>query len=264
LTVLELNPDWLVPDWPAPAHVSAVCTTRAGGCSESPYDSLNLGDHVGDDPLRVAANRMVLQQAIGAKAVFLSQVHGTHVECLSVNTKDGTIADAVQTAESGLACTVMVADCLPVLFTNAQGTLVAAAHAGWRSLAGVAGQGVLEAVVDRFMTLAPDHAERGAIDIIAWLGPCIGPTAFEVGGEVRDIFVANDATAEALFIPASPGKWLANLAGLARQRLRTLGVREIHGNDGSEAWCTVGQPSRFFSYRRDRVSGRLAASIWLS
>lgn len=219
---------------------------------------------MGDDPLCVAGNRAVLQQAIGAKPVFLSQVHGTQVQCLSVDTMDGTVADAAQTAVAGLACTVMVADCLPVLFTNAQGTLVAAAHAGWRGLAGTGGRGILEVVFEHFMAIAPVQEAQEAIDLIAWLGPCIGPSAFEVGEEVRDTFVANDVAAGALFIAASPGKWLANLAGLARQRLHALGVREIHGNDGSEAWCTVSQHSRFFSYRRDGASGRLAASIWLS
>ncbi len=218
---------------------------------------------MGDNSCHVASNRDVLRQAIGVKPVFLSQVHGTHVESLSANTVDGTVADAAQTAELGVACTVMVADCLPVLFTNTQGTLVAAAHAGWRGLAGVDGYGVLEAVVEPFRALALVPYAQGAIDVIAWLGPCIGPTAFEVGNEVRDIFISNDVAAAPLFLTVSPGKWLANLAGLARLRLRALGVVEIYGNDGSEAWCTVGQPSRFFSYRRDGVSGRIAASIWL-
>ena len=269
LTELKLNPDWLIPDWPAPAQVHAVCTTRAGGISASPYDSLNLGDHVGDNPLHVAANREKLEYATGAHAVFLSQVHGNHVEYLTTETQNGTVADAAQTTEVGVACTVMVADCLPVLFANAQGTWVAAAHAGWRGLAGEAGeasdagQGVLEVVIESFKALAHVHPAQDAIDVIAWLGPCIGPTAFEVGGEVRDRFVANDPEALAFFKPTLQGKWLANLAGLARQRLRKLGVTGIYGNDGSETWCTVNQPSRFFSYRRDGVSGRLAASIWL-
>lgn len=261
---LKFNADWLIPDWPAPAHVQALCTTRAGGCSESPFDSLNLGDHVGDDPRCVAANRVIFQQAIGAKTVFLSQVHGTQVVSLSVDSINGAVADAAQTTDTGLACTVMVADCLPVLFTNTQGTRVAAAHAGWRGLAGSLGQGILDVIFKHFMALSPVPYVPEAIDIIAWLGPCIGPTAFEVGDDVRATFVAHDAAAESLFIATPSGKWMANLPGLARQRLHALGVREIHGNDGSEAWCTVSQPSRFFSYRRDGRSGRLAASIWLS
>ena len=265
LTELNLNPDWLVPDWPAPSHVHAVCTTRAGGISASPYDSFNLGDHVGDNPLHVAANRAALEHATGAHAVFLTQVHGTHVEYLTAETQNGTVADAAQTTDIGVACTVMVADCLPVLFTNTQGTWVAAAHAGWRGLAGEpgeAGQGVLEVILERFRALAHSQPAQDAIDVIAWLGPCIGPTAFEVGDEVRERFVANDPAARAFFKPTLQGKWLANLAGLARQRLRKLGVTAIYGNDGSATWCTVNQPSRFFSYRRDGVSGRLAASIW--
>lgn len=265
LTELKLNPDWLVPDWPAPSHVHAVCTTRAGGISASPYDSFNLGDHVGDNPLHVAANRAALEHATGAHAVFLTQVHGTHVEYLTAETQNGTVADAAQTTDVGVACTVMVADCLPVLFTNTQGTWVAAAHAGWRGLAGEpgeAGQGVLEVILERFRALAQNQPAQDAIDVIAWLGPCIGPTAFEVGDEVRERFVVNDPAARAFFKPTLQGKWLANLAGLARQRLRKLGVTAIYGNDGSATWCTFNQPSRFFSYRRDGVSGRLAASIW--
>jgi polyphenol oxidase len=261
---LTLNPDWLIPDWPSPANVHAVCTTRGGGVSSAPFDSLNLGDHVGDDARDVAVNRTVLGQALGAQAVFLSQVHGTHVQSITATTANGTVADAALTQEAGLACTVMVADCLPVLFTNPAGSLIAAAHAGWRGLVGLDGQGILEEVVGHFRVLAPVPAAQGAIDVIAWLGPCIGPTAFEVGAEVREAFMANDAAADGLFVASSPGKWLANLPGLARQRLLSLGVRGIYGNDGSEAWCTVSQPSRFFSYRRDGVSGRFAACIWLS
>ncbi len=260
---MNLHPDWLIPDWSAPANVQAVCTTRIGGVSAGPFDSFNLGDHVGDDIRRVDANRAALTQAIGAKPVFLSQVHGTQVERLCATTANGAVADAASTGQSGLACTVMVADCLPVLFTNRQGTLIAAAHAGWRGLAGVNGWGVLEAVIDQFRALAPVHQAQDAIDVIAWLGPCIGPTAFEVGPEVREAFLTIDAAADAMFVANSPGKWFANLAGLARQRLHAQGVQDIYGNDGSQAWCTVSRSSQFFSYRRDGVSGRFAASIWM-
>lgn len=218
---------------------------------------------MGDDPHRVAANRALLAQSIGVRAVFFSQVHGTQVESLCAETGDGAVADAVQTTETGLACTVMVADCLPVLFTNAKGTRVAAAHAGWRGLAGEAGQGVLEATLKGFKPLALAQPAQGTMNVIAWLGPCIGPSVFEVGGEVRDAFVANDPAADTFFKATPQGKWLANLAGLARQRLHQLGVMGVYGNDGSEAWCTVSQPSRFFSYRRDGITGRFAASIWL-
>lgn len=266
-----MNSDWLVPQWPAPAHVHAVCTTRAGGHSQAPYDSLNLGEHVGDNAAHVIANRVVLQRAIEARPVYLSQVHGMRTVRLSDATAHGTSADGCVTDQTRLACTVMVADCLPVLLTNAQGSLVAAAHAGWRGLAGQGGQGILERVYKSFCTLAPVNNAQAATTMIAWLGPCIGPQAFEVGAEVRDAFVAQDPAAAALFTAKrvdnssteSGNKWLANLQGLARLRLTALGVTQIYGNDGSSAWCTVSQPSRFFSHRRDRVSGRMAACIWL-
>lgn len=259
---MKVNADWLVPHWPAPANVHAVCTTRAGGQSVAPFDSLNLGDHVGDEPLAVAANRATLQQSLGAKPVFLSQVHGTQVTWLTDTRLDGTPADACITDRSGVACTIMVADCLPVLLTNAQGSLVAAAHAGWRSLVGQGGVGVLEEVYKPFRPLVDVNHAQAAINTIAWLGPCIGPQQFEVGSEVRDAFVAVDVQAQSMFTQHTAGKWLANLQGLARLRLAALGVTQIYGNDGSQAWCTVSNPSRFFSYRRDGVSGRMAASIW--
>lgn len=258
-----MHPDWLVPQWPAPANVHALCTTRAGGRSQAPYDALNLGDHVGDAPSDVAANRATLDQSMDAQPVFLSQVHGTHVEWLSNHTAHGTQADGCITDQPHLACTIMVADCLPVLFTNEQGTRVAAAHAGWRSLAGQGGRGVLEAVLEGFRTPVPADSMQEAIKIIAWLGPCIGPHEFEVGDDVRDAFVLQDQAAQALFAPKSNGKWLADLQGLARLRLTAQGITQIYGNDGSCGWCTVSNPSRFFSHRRDRISGRMAACIWL-
>lgn len=223
-----------------------------------PYASLNLGDHVGDVPAHVATNRAIFQQAIGARPVFLSQVHGTGVVALDAATPNGTVADACFTDQPGQACVVMVADCLPVLFATADGQRVAAAHAGWRGLAGHDGVGVLEATVKHLC--AKDVQSN---DILAWLGPCIGPQAFEVGDEVRATFTFSDPLAGDCFKPLVPGKWLADLAGLARLRLRALGFKQIYGNDSSAAWCTVGNASRFFSYRRDRVTGRIAASIWL-
>lgn len=244
---------FLAPDWPAPAGVRAVCTTRTGGGSATPFDSLNLGDHVGDEAAHVAANRAIVQRTIGARPVFLNQVHGTQVVALDASTPDGTVADACYTEQPGLACTVMVADCLPVLFATVGGHRVAAAHAGWRGLAGQGGMGILEATVEHL---------RGN-DIIAWLGPCIGPQAFEVGDEVRVAFTATHPQAENCFKAHTPGKWLADLAGLARLRLRALGITQIFGNDSSAAWCTVGNASRFFSYRRDHVTGRFGASVWL-
>lgn len=257
-------PDWLIPQWPAPARVRAVCTTRAGGLSVAPYDSLNLGDHVGDDILAVGANRALLHEAIVARPVFLRQVHGSGVVALDPHTHHGTEADACYTRERGVACTIMVADCLPVLFTDRQGSFVAAAHAGWRGLAGVGGPGVLEALCKRISMLSLDDSASGAMEIIAWLGPCIGPEAFEVGSEVKAAFEANDPAAAVCFRPAATaGKWLADLPALARQRLGALGITQVYGNDGSRAWCTVSNPSRFFSHRRDGVSGRIAACIWL-
>jgi YfiH family protein len=261
--------DWLTPDWPAPAHVRAVCTTRVGGLSAVPYDSLNLGDHVGDAPSAVAANRRVLQEAIGARPVFLRQVHGRAVAALNGQSQDGIEADACTTSERALACTIMVADCLPVLLTDTAGTVVGAAHAGWRGLAGEGGQGgVLEAAHDRLSSLLRTRSPHVLTELIAWLGPCIGPEAFEVGPEVRAAFVEHDARAAALFQPHREGKWLADLQGLARLRLQALGVKQIFGNDGSRAWCTVANASRFFSHRRDSArlggSGRFAACIWLA
>src|SRR5674476_364002 len=243
--------DWLIPQWPARVH--ALCTTRAGGYSSAAYDSFNLGEHVGDKPADVAANRAILEAQIGAQPIFLTQVHGTHIVSLSGATAQGAQADGCLTAESGLACTIMVADCLPVLLTNQQGSLVAAAHAGWRGLAGQGGHGILEAAV----------ATLGAGPILAWLGPCIGPEVFEVGAEVREAFVSHDQAAHAMFAPLTKGKWLADLQGLARLRLGALGVTQIYGNNGTRPWCTFSNPARYFSHRRDRISGRMAACIWL-
>jgi YfiH family protein len=257
-----VHADWLIPDWPAPAGVRAIFTTRAGGLSAAPYDSLNLGDHVGDLPAKVAANRALLRQALGHRAVFLQQVHGSEVLALDAATEDGRQADACVTKDAGVACTIMVADCLPVLLATEDGATVAAAHAGWRGLAGDKnGKGVLESVH------AAMHTDAR---ILAWLGPCIGPSAFEVGAEVKAAFEAATPEAARLFVPSGAGKYLADLPALARLRLRALGVIDIHGNDGSNAWCTVLNPSRFFSHRRDAgptgngfgTTGRMAACIW--
>lgn len=260
---LPAGVDWLVPQWPAPARVKAVCTTRQGGKSEAPWNSLNLGTHVGDTPDSVQHNRAVLQTAMGTQLVFLNQVHGSHMAALSPDTADGYEADGAWTDQTGLACVVMVADCLPVLLCDTQGRRVAAAHAGWRGLVGTDGKGILEASLEPFRPLAPVEYAQGATEIIAWLGPCIGPEAFEVGDEVRTVFVDVSPEADQCFRPLRQGKWLADLAGLARQRLQALGVTGIYGNDSTAAWCTVTNPSRFFSHRRDRVSGRQAACIWL-
>jgi len=256
-----VHADWLIPDWPAPVGVRAVFTTRAGGVSAVPYDSMNLGDHVGDRPATVAANRALLRQVTGSRAIFLRQVHGKEVLTLDGATDDGLQADACVTKEAGVACTIMVADCLPVLLASEDGTVVAGAHAGWRGLAGEDGQGVLETV----------HAAMKAdARTLAWLGPCIGPSAFEVGAEVKATFEAFQPEASRLFVPLGQGKYLADLPGLARLRLQALGLNRIYGNDGGDAWCTVRNPSRFFSHRRDAgpagngfgTTGRMAACIW--
>lgn len=239
---------WIVPDWPAPARVRALSTTRAGGVSVAPYDSLNLGTHVGDDPANVAANRAQVRRIVPSEPAWLNQVHGTAVvDAASVAGVPD--ADASVSRTPGAVCVVMTADCLPVLLCDRAGSVVGAAHAGWRGLHG----GVIEATVAA-MQVAP-------ADVIAWLGPAIGPTAFEVGDEVRAAFVATDAIADAAFKPAGqPGKWLADIYLLARQRLAALGVTAVHGGD----CCTVSESRRFFSYRRDGVTGRMASLVWLA
>ena len=272
------HPDWLIPQWPAPAHVRAVFTTRAGGCSPAPWDSLNLGDHVGDAPARVADNRQTLALATGCQPVFVQQVHGQQVTVLDTASASlsGQVADAAVTRQRGLGCTIMVADCLPVLLAHLDEPVVAAAHAGWRGLAGAqspASAGVLAAVFERFSELAGQSPHQAAGRTIAWLGPCIGPAAFEVGAEVKAAFEAWHPNAGTCFV-ARPGqppavgtpKYLADLAGLARLQLRALGITDVYGNDSSAGWCTVSQPSQFFSHRRDagggRSTGRMAACIW--
>ena len=245
----------LRPDWPAPSHVQALCTTRHGGVSSAPYDSLNLGLHVDDQVQDVLRNRALLQSACAVRPVFLSQVHGTDLLHIDAQTPDGAQADACWTQQSNVACTIMVADCLPVLFTDTQGRAVVAAHAGWRGLAA----GVLENTLEHLCRVTACEPA----DWLVWLGPCIGPTAFEVGEEVRQAFEVQSCPAH-LFQPVGkPGKWWADLAGLARWRLMRAGVSALYGNDSTPTWCTVSDASRFFSYRRDGRSGRFAACIWL-
>ena len=269
-----MHSDWIIPDWPAPEGVRAVFTTREGGVSAAPFDSMNLGSHVGDAYRAVQANRAFLQSATGTRAVFLEQVHGSKVLEISAQTADGQTADACITDRRKLACTIMVADCLPVLLATGAGDVVAAAHAGWRGLAGMgenAGDGVLASVYASFSALAQAGRAQEAIKTIAWLGPCIGPGAFEVGTEVKAAFVSVRPAAARFFADIGPGKYLANLPALARLRLRALGINEIYGNDGTAAWCTASNPSRFFSHRRDAAvtgngfgtTGRMAACIWL-
>jgi YfiH family protein len=199
------------------------------------------------------------------RPVFLDQVHGNVVVPVDHSAADGSQADGAWAVHSGVACTVMVADCLPVLLTDTRGSFVAALHAGWRGLAGtgaMGGDGVLEAFFKQKKPVAPAGQAQAATEIIAWLGPAIGPDAFEVGDEVRQAFVSHSVAAQNFFRPHGPGKWLADLAGLARLRLAALGVTSVFGNDSTPLWCTYGQRLRFFSHRRDGVSGRFCASIW--
>jgi YfiH family protein len=242
-----------------PEGVKSFCSVRHGGASKGPCESLNLGNHVQDNPADVSANRGTFAEHLGAKPVFLNQVHGWSLIELTDQTPDGMAADVCITQFPRLACTIMVADCLPVLLAEPDGQWVAAAHAGWRGLAGNRGFGVMEVAVNAMR-------ERMGSDVAqlqVWLGPCIGPQAFEVGHEVRDAFCGDQAQASQCFQPGPmKGKWWADLPALARMRLQAMGVTQITGNDGSSPWCTVAQQDLFFSHRRDRVSGRFAASIW--
>ncbi len=251
----------LGPQLALPAGVGAWMSTRAGGHSPTPWDSLNLGNHVGDAPERVQANRRLLGQALGGRPVFLEQVHGTRVLEIGAHTPDGLQADACFTSEPAVACTIMVADCLPVLLWDLAGGWVAAAHAGWRGLAGAQGHGVLEALWAALRERGAEAARTGV-----WLGPCIGPTAFEVGPEVREAFGLGQPQVSVAFRPGQGGRWWADLPALARWRLRCLGLADPQGNDGSAPWCTVSNPGLFFSHRRDAAlrgsTGRMAACIW--
>jgi YfiH family protein len=237
----------LRPDWPAPPGVMAASTTRGGGVSTGPWASLNLGAHVGDDPRCVAGNRARLAEALRLPGdpVWLNQVHGAVVATLRGG-EANIDADAAFTRDAGVVCTVMTADCLPVLFADCRGGAVAAAHAGWRGLAA----GVLEASLACF-----DDPSR----VLAWLGPAIGPAAFEVGDEVRAAFVARDAATQGAFRPHGPGRWLADIYQLARQRLARAGLSRVYGGGR----CTFSEKARFFSYRRDGITGRMASLIWI-
>lgn len=236
------------PDWPAPARVKGLMTSRQGGVSVAPWASLNLGDHVGDDPAHVAANRARLRRQLPAEPGWLRQVHSARV--VELGRDANPEADASFTRQTVQVCAVLTADCLPALFCDRGGCIVAAAHAGWRGLAG----GVLEA------TVAAMAAPPG--DILVWLGAAIGPRAFEVGNEVRETFVSQHPQAADAFLahPASAhGKWLADIYQLARIRLASVGVEAVYGGGR----CTFTEAENFYSYRRDGVTGRMASLIWL-
>lgn len=252
---MSLNDHLIVPDWPAPANVRALQTTRHGGFSAAPYASLNLGDHVGDEPINVERNRMLLGALMPGEPVWLEQVHGKLVA--DADSAHGVTRSAAscmlraEVADASIArrgvCVVMTADCLPVLMCDKTGSVVAAVHAGWRGLAA----GVIESTV-QLMQVPPQN-------LMAWLGPAISQPSFEVGDDVRAAFVAVDEKAAAAFIPGMSGKWQADIYALARLRLNALGVTQIYGGDR----CTHRESDQFFSYRRDGVTGRMGTFIWL-
>jgi YfiH family protein len=238
--------DWIVPIWPAPAHIRALITTRTGGTSTGSYASMNLGDGVEDNPASVHANRRLLRGFLPAEPKWLRQMHGTHV--VNAETLTHPVeADASIAIKPGCVSVVMVADCLPILITDRTGSRVAAVHAGWRGLAA----GIIENTVQALATPARN--------LLAYLGPAIGPSKFEVGDDVRNAFVALDPAARDAFQAHGVRKWRADLFQLARQRLANLGLTDVYGG----GQCTYSDPARFFSHRRDKVSGRMAALIWI-
>ena len=242
----------IAPDWPAPARVRSAFTLRTGGVSVSPYDSLNLGAHVGDAGDAVAENRRRVRDRLGlpAEPGWLQQVHGVEVADLDAAvspTSEAPRADAAVTRTPGHVCAIQVADCMPVLFAARDGSAVGAAHAGWRGLAG----GVLEETV-RKLAVSPQQ-------LIAWLGPTIGQGNFEVGEEVRSAFVLRDPDAASAFETNARGRWQCDLYALARRRLSALGVQDVFGG----GWCTYADAARFFSFRRDGQCGRMAALVWM-
>jgi polyphenol oxidase len=245
---MTLNPEWLVPDWPAPARVRAFVTTRAGGVSTGQYASMNLGSRSGDVPSDVASNRAIVRRHLPADPRWMVQVHGTAVADLD-KLSEGTpaTADAALTRNEGRVAVVLTADCMPLFLCDDRGRSVAVAHAGWRGMAA----GVIEETV---AALAVEPRR-----VMAWMGPTIGPSAFEVGAEVREAFVAVDAAAASAFKPHNAGKYFADLYALARRRLQRAGVTAIYGG----GFCTYREADRFFSYRREQKSGRMGAFIWM-
>ena len=244
---LQIMPAFLHADWPAPTHVKTLLTTRQGGVSEGVFCSLNVGAHVGDKPEHVAANRALVQQQVAVPLAYLNQIHSPDVVQAGDSIQQPLAADASVDSTGQVACAVMTADCLPVLLCDRAGTVVAAAHAGWRGLAA----GVLRNTITA-MQVAP-------IEIMAYLGPAIGAEAFEVGQDVWDAFCGNDAKANSAFQPIGQGKYLADIYALARLVLHKDGVTHIYGGQH----CTVLERDTFFSYRRDGQTGRMVSAIWL-
>lgn len=247
---MAVNPKdyWIKPNWPAPSHVQSCTTTRLGGVSKAEYNSLNLGLHVGDDPQAVFENRQIVQQALGyQEAAWLEQTHSTTVA--KADSKQVINADASWTDQSNLACVVMTADCLPVLLCDKAGQYVAAVHAGWRGLL----NGILEATIDTLPVASKQ--------LMAWLGPAIGPTKFEVGAEVKEAFLAKNQLTEQAFKPSvRQGHFLADIYQLAKMRLMAVGVNDIYGGE----FCTMSDEKNFYSYRRQAKTGRIASLIWIN
>lgn len=241
------TPAWLPAGWPAPDHVHAGTTTRAGGYSKPPYDSFNLAAHVGDEAGAVGHNRRQLRQCLNlpAEPTWLQQVHGHHV--IAADSADAAPADASWSDRPGVVCAVLTADCLPLLLTDRAGTCVAAVHVGWRGL--VAG------LVDATVATLPAQPA----DLLAWLGPAIGPNAFEVGADVRKACLDTLTDADTCFTPGRPGHWQADLPGLAERALRQAGIEACYNS----RLCTYSDPARFYSYRRDGTTGRMASLIWM-
>jgi polyphenol oxidase len=244
-----LHPEWLRPEWPAPTNVRAFITTRAGGVSSAPYASLNIGLSTGDDPQAIAQNRARVRAVLPEDPRWLKQVHGARVVDADELT-DRPEADASVAQRPGAVCAIQIADCLPVLLTDRAGSVVGAAHAGWRGLAA--------GVIDNTVTALVARGARRA-ELLAYLGPAIGPAAFEVGDDVYDVYTRADAATASAFERRANGKWLADLFALARHALARCGVAAIYGG----GFCTYSDQARFYSYRRDKVAGRMGAFIWL-
>lgn len=242
---------FIQPNWPAPKNICAIQTTRQGGFSQAPYDSFNLAMHVGDDAMTVAKNRQLLNPHLPTEPVWVNQVHGiTVLDAAKSSCLEN--ADASFSRQKNVVCVTMTADCLPLLLCDNKGTVVAAAHAGWRGLC----DGVIEATIKK-MAVPP-------ADILVWLGPAIGPESFEVGEDVRQAFLAHDTQAEKAFKKLNAEKWLCDLYALAKQRLNAIGIQQVYGASINENFCTFQQQDQFFSFRRDKTTGRMASLIWLS
>lgn len=243
--------NFIHPNWPAPSNVKALQTLRVGGNSVAPFQSFNLAMHVGDDALVVAKNRQLLSDYLPSEPVWVNQVHGID----AIDASKATClenADASFSHQKNVVCVTMTADCLPILLCDTKGSVVSAVHAGWRGLC----DGVIEETIKKMQV--------PSATVLAWLGPAIGPQAFEVGDDVRDAFLAKDTNASSAFKQQKNAKWLCNLYEIAKQRLNNIGVHQVYGASINENFCTFTQEEKFFSFRRDQTTGRMASLIWLS